>query len=106
MAVIVMTSKAKTLVDSIKGEINDGKIQTWVVDDEGDFQHDTSSQQWKRAWIHPQSYGKCSIEFTPLFPSKYEASALDLGVIQGRFSEMLIGHFSKYIDNIVITPAK
>ena len=104
MAIIVMTSKPKTLVKSIKEEINDGKIQTWVVDKEGDFQHDTNSQQWKRAWMHPQSLGLFSIEFVPLFPSKYEASSLDFGVIQGRFCEMLIGHFSRYIDSLVITP--
>ena len=106
MAVIVITSKPKTLVDSIKGEIKDDKIQTWVVDKDGDFQHDTSSQQWKKAWMRPQPMGKYSIEFVPLFPSKYNASALDFGVIQGRFCEMLIGHFSNLIENVIITPAK
>ena len=106
MAVIIITSQPKKLIEAIKSEINDSRIDTWSVDKDGDFQHDTKSQQWKRAWIKPQTIGLLSIEFLPLFSEGYKPTCLDFGVIQGRFCEMIIGHFSKLIDNIIITPCK
>lgn len=106
MAMIIITSQPKQLIKAMKAEINAGHILTWSIDKDGDFQHDTKSQQWSSAWMCPQEIGVCSVEIVPQFLSGYNASVLDFGVIQGRFSEMLIGHFSKYIDNIVITPAK
>lgn len=106
MAVIIITSQPQLLIRALKAEIKAGHILTWSVDKDGDFQHDTKSQQWSSAWMCPQQEGVCSIEVIPQFESGYNASILDMGVIQGRFSEMLIGHFSKYIDSIVITPVK
>lgn len=106
MAVLVITSQPKKLIEAIKGEINESKIDTWSVDKDGDFQHDTKSQQWKSAWMCPKTVGRLSIEFIPAFVTGYKPSTMDYGVIQGRFCEMLIGHFSILIDNVIVTPCK
>ena len=106
MAVIVNTSNRIALVKSIKKEIKEKRIDTWIIDEDGDFQHFTKSQQWESAWIRPVKKVGESIEFAPVFEEGYKPSALDYGVIQGRFCEMLIGHFSDMIDNVVITPIR
>ena len=103
MAVIVITSQPKKLIEAIKSEINDSRIDTWSVDKDGDFQHNTKSQQWKSAWMRPKTIGVLMIELVPIFTKTYKASAMDYGVLQGRFVEMLIGHFSELIDNVIVT---
>lgn len=106
MAVIVITSQPKKLIEAIKSEIDGSRIDTWSVDKDGDFQHNTKSQQWKSAWMRPKTVGVLSIEFIPIFVKDYKATDLDYGVLQGRFVEMIIGHFSKLIDNVIVTPLK
>lgn len=39
MAIIVNTQQPQLLLENIKKDINDKKIQTWAYDDEGDFYH-------------------------------------------------------------------
>lgn len=106
MAVIAITSQPKKLIEAIKKEINDSKIETWSIYKDSYLQHDTKSQQWKKAWINPKTVGALSIEFIPLFSQGYKATIMDYGVIQGRFCEMIIGHFSNMIDNVIITSCK
>src|SRR5580658_7021945 len=67
MAVIVTSDNPRKLLSEMKSAIRDGKIQSWVVDKDGDFT--LQQEQWKdRAWLHPVvTEGK--VTFNILSPS-------------------------------------
>jgi hypothetical protein len=47
-----MTDKPERLLENFKKKIDDGKVETWSYDADGDFSHTPS--QWKnRAWLRP-----------------------------------------------------
>ena len=45
MAIFIRTKNPKKLLEDLKKEINDKKIDTWQYDDDGDFYH--VQNQWK-----------------------------------------------------------
>ena len=52
MAIFVSTTQPRKLLEDIKKEINDKKIDTWLYDNDGDFYH--APNQWKfKAWLRP-----------------------------------------------------
>lgn len=53
MAIYVKTSSPAVLLKKIKEQINNGMIDTWNVDKDGDFTHDV--EQWRfHAWLRPE----------------------------------------------------
>ena len=49
MAIFVITNQPRKLLEDLKKEINDKKIDTWLYDNDGDFYH--VPNQWKfKAW--------------------------------------------------------
>lgn len=103
MAFIVRTSKPDTLLNEIYRAIDEGRIDTWSYDSDGDLTH--CATQWnKQAWLRPKIedgvilffiIGRKNIPITRQLYSIYH----------GRFVEMLINHLYMYCDSgeIVVT---
>lgn len=88
----IATADPASLLAQIKKEIDDGKIDTWSYDKDGDFTH--IPDQWdKKAWLRP-SVGTGALELTIVWPKNSEQDPAIAGVFLGRFIEMLVVHFS------------
>jgi hypothetical protein len=80
---------------------DEGHVDTWTYDEDGDFSHDTSSEQWVgAAWLHPGvSLGTLTLSIiSPEEGLSKEAYA----IYHGRFIEMLLAHFE---DDFLVATA-
>lgn len=102
MAIFVKTTTPGLLVESIKKKIDEHKIDTWSVDSDGDFTHNTD--QWRyRAWFrHSIEAGR--VVFYVICRRDKNMSVVEYAVYHGRFVEMLLTHFDKECDEIEVTP--
>ncbi len=102
MAVLVKTATPLTLLRKIKSSIDDGLIETWEYDEDGDFTH--SPDQWRyKAWLRPVKTDD-GIAFGILSPRDTDLSTVDYAVYHGRFAEMLLAHFDKDCKDIRVSP--
>lgn len=93
MAVNVKTDDPQALLDSIYAAIDEGSIETWAYDDDGDFSHVTSDGQWEgRAWLHPK-VGIGALVLTTIPPRNSQVTTEAYAVYHGRFIEMVLAHF-------------
>ena len=103
MAIVIYTSKPKTLLQSIKSAIDEKKIITWEYDEAGDFTHTTSTEQWEnRGWFHPY-VSSGILQFGLLGQKKIEMTKGLYGVYHGRFIEMLLTHFDEDFSTVTAT---
>ena len=101
MAVRVHCKSPGTLLNNIKARINDGSIETWSVDSDGDFTH--TPEQWrKKAWFRPLVL-EDRIVFRIIPPVTKFITWPIYGVFHGRFIEMLLLHFDLEFDRAVAT---
>ena len=100
MAILVQTNNPKGLLDDIIKNIENKIIQTWSVDDDGDFTH---VSQWKnKAWF--KAYVQNGrLEFGLIGRKDEPMSKMIYGIYHGRFSEMLLTHFDSTIEDISLT---
>jgi hypothetical protein len=90
MAITVFTPEPEALLSNVKKQIADKKIQTWLVDEDGDFTH--TPPQWKRkAWLRPKVFSD-RLVFRIFPPEKTKMSSEIYAVYHGRFIEMLLAH--------------
>jgi hypothetical protein len=102
MAIQVKTVDPQGLLDSIYEEIDDGQIETWTYDEDGDFIHDTPDQQWVgTAWLHPVS-GVAVLTLNIIAPTD-GLSDEAYAVYHGRFIEMLLAHFDDDFFDVTAT---
>lgn len=92
-------------INDIKKKIDDGEIDTWVYDEDGDFTH--SSSQWiNKAWMSPsiieEDLSK-EIIFGILGRRGVNLSMTEYSIYHGRFVEVLLKYYSEYISNLVVT---
>ena len=87
----VVTDDPAGLLDQIKQEIDNSKIDTWAYDADGDFTH-TANQWNKKAWLHPDVSGS-TLELKIIWPKNSPQDATVCGVYLGRYIEMLVTHF-------------
>lgn len=103
MSIIVKTNNPNTLISKIKEYVDDGKIDTWIYDNDGDFTHYVI--QWKfHAWIRPIITNENTITFAIIGRNDKKLSVLDYAVYHGRFIEMLLSHFDTDCISIEATP--
>ena len=101
MAVRVFCKSPGTLLNNIKARINDGSIETWAIDADGDLTH--SPVQWKdRAWLRPVLL-EDRLVFRIIPPKGKHITRAVYGVFHGRFIEMLLRHFDLEFDRAVAT---
>jgi hypothetical protein len=102
MAISIKTTNSSKLLSDVRAAITAKKVTTWRFDADGDFTH--SPSQWDgKAWLRPTAQST-SLDFA-VIPTKDIPLTDELaGVIQGRFSEMLLGHFKTQFTSILLTP--
>jgi hypothetical protein len=99
MAVTVYTSNPSGLLQAIQLAARSGTIETWSVDQEGDFTH--SPEQWRfKAWFRPK-LSSDSIVFRILTPQNTTMKKATYAVYHGRFIEMLLAHFDEQFQRAV-----
>jgi hypothetical protein len=97
MSLIYSTAKPKTLLAKIKDAIDKGAVKTWTYDNDGDFTHVTSGEQWAgRGWLRPTVVEKTSLNFKFIQSSNQSGVAEVYAIYHGRFTEMMLAHFSEY----------
>lgn len=102
MAIYVNTSNPQSLVDGIKQQIKEGKIDAWLCDDDGDFTH--NNEQWRyKAWMRPVVETE-RVVFGVLCRKDKNLSVVDYAIYHGRFVEMLLTHFDKDCSDIKVSP--
>lgn len=104
MALIISTNKANDLVKAIKTAIDEGHVDTWEYDDDGDFTH-TPSQWRNEAWLRPVPYTN-ELRFGILKRQDVDLSVEIYAVYHGRFIEMLLAHFEQYFLTATATSKK
>jgi hypothetical protein len=93
MAVLFTTNKPNDLLAAIKKKIDDGKIDTWIYDNDGDFTH--KPDQWKgKAWLRPRPQ-QGVLAFGLLGQKEVVMSKQIYGLFHGRFIDMMLTHFDK-----------
>ncbi len=91
MAIYFNTTNPQLLLGEIKKAIKDGRIVTWLVDENGDFTHNT--EQWKyQAWLRPKISSQQLI-FSILRPKNKSISSVIYAIYHGRFIESVLTHF-------------
>jgi hypothetical protein len=94
MAITVEAADSKGLLAAIYGAIDDGQVETWTYDEDGDFVHHTADQQWEgQAWLTPSL--KPGVLTLNTVPPKTGISGEAYAVYHGRFIEMLLAHFDQ-----------
>jgi hypothetical protein len=104
MAIIIKTNDPADLLKAIKKSIDEGTIETWSYDTDGDFTH-TPPQWFKKAWLRPKQYVG-ELRFGILGPKDTKLSAEIYGVYHGRFIEMLLTHFDNKFSIATATAKK
>jgi hypothetical protein len=104
MSVRAFTDDANGLLTRIKKLIDQGHIQTWAYDAEGDFTHTAASGQWEnKAWFRPQV--KSDMLRMVILNSKRVTFTREIfAVYHGRFIEMLTSHVSDRYTSASASP--
>jgi len=101
MAVRVFCDNPSELLRKIRALIRDGSVETWAVDDEGDYTH--VPEQWRaRAWFTPTPY-EDKLVLNILGTKSKRMSKAVYAVYHGRFIEMLLTHFDSEFDRASAT---
>ena len=102
MSIQIRTTNPQDLLDAIYLAIDEGHIDTWTYDEEGDFSHETASEQWVgEAWLHPVvGLALLSLE---IIPPQDGLSKEAYAVYHGRFIEMLLAHFDEDFSLVTAT---
>jgi len=97
MAIRFYTSDPQTLLDAIYKAIDDGHVETWTYDDEGDFSH--NRPQWVgKAWLEPTVEAD-SLLLTTIPPKGGSVTVRAYAIYHGRFAEMVLSHFDKLFSH-------
>lgn len=100
MAVIIETKYPHTLIAIMCRMIDDGEIDTWSCDKDGDFTH--TSQWANNAWMSPKIKDNI-ICFNIVGRKNVTMTIMEYSIYHGRFVELLLNHFAKDITSINIT---
>lgn len=104
MALVVKTNEPGKLLTNIKEEIQNGNIDTWKIDNDGDYTH--SPEQWcNKAWFHEysQDNDRNILRFGIIGNQKRKMTSGLYAIYHARFLEMLLSYFDEMIENIQIT---
>lgn len=102
MAIFIKTQQPNLLIMKLNEAITNGYIQTWKVDNEGDYTI-TRMQWFQHAWLRPYIKDNLLI-FGIIQSSNYPITRQLYGVFHGRFVATLLSHFDNLMNNIEITP--
>ncbi len=104
MAVRLFTDKGDTLLEAIKAGIDEGEIDTWSYDKDGDFTHTPRDGQWtNRAFLRP-GIRNDRLLLNIIFARGERQERVVYAVYHGRFIEMAITHFPGQFTLAAATP--
>jgi hypothetical protein len=104
MSVRAFTDNATALLARIKKLIDEGHIETWAYDSDGDFTHTPASGQWKnKAWFRPQVKSDM-LRMVILNNKKVTFTREIFAVYHGRFIEMLTSHAPELYTSASASP--
>lgn len=104
MAIHIKTKNGTTpekLWENISNAIRQGKIDTWIIDEDDDLTH-APNQWFNQAWFR-HYFSEKELKLGILSRNDRKMSTLVYGLYHGRFAEMLLVHFDMDIENIVIS---
>jgi hypothetical protein len=91
MAIYFETEFPKKLLAAYKKAVDDGRVNTWSYDSDGDFTH--TAEQWnKKAWLRPKINEGNALIFYLLTPEETELSTTVYAIYHGRFIESMLTH--------------
>lgn len=101
LTIYLHSIKAEDFIELMNQAISNESIVTWKKDPDGDYTA-TPSQWYMQAWMHlyPSSD---HIKVGIISRRNVKLSSTTYAIYHGRFSEMLLAHFDKYIKNIEIS---
>jgi len=103
MAIMVVTAAPQALLTAVRKGIDDGTIDTWIYDGDGDFTHVTPDKQWEgKAWLRP-SLQQGVLFFGLLGQQNAQMTKPVYGMFHGRFIAMLLTHFDTMFDTATAT---
>lgn len=101
MSIFVKTVDPNKLIKDINEKISNAGIDTWSVDNDGDYTH--TATQWKfHAWMHPIIEADRVI-FAIWGRKSVNLSTVDYAIYHGRFVEMLLAHFDQQCNSIEVS---
>jgi hypothetical protein len=91
MAIHFKTTTPKKLLAAYKKAVDDGHVDTWSYDAEGDFTH--TAEQWlKKAWLRPKIKEGEELVLYILSPRETRINSAVYAVYHGRFIESMLRH--------------
>lgn len=102
MAIIIKTRQSRELLIRLTESIDNGSIQTWQKDADGDYTI-VRVQWYCHAWFRPYIEDD-SVVFGIIQSSNFPMTRQLYGVFHGRFVAMLLSHFDDMMDDVEITP--
>ncbi|MCC8068394.1 MAG: hypothetical protein LIO71_01310 [Ruminococcus sp.] len=101
MALIIHTNQFLSLQSKLNLAIQLGVINTWIVDDEGDYT--IAKERWRmKAWFRLRQVSEHEAIFGIVSSKKYPLTKEIYGVYHGRLAATLLSHFDNLIDSIEI----
>lgn len=99
---LTLNSQPETILSNLKKKIDEKIIEGWEYDTDGDFT--LSDTKWNnKAWFTPSVLGSF-LNFGLLGRKGVMMTKQEYSVYHGRFSEMLLEHFTDDISFISIMP--
>lgn len=101
----IHTNNPRDLVRNINVAIDEGRIATWLYDEDGDYIQNKT--QWiGKAWMTPMydETDRTLLRFCIVEPKTQNLSCSTYAVYHGRFLEMLLTYFDRDILSISVSP--
>jgi hypothetical protein len=94
MAIHFRTETPNKLLAAYKKAIDDGHVDTWSYDKDGDFTH--TVEQWKyKAWLRPSVRAGEFLDFFIVKPKETKITTATYSIYHGRFIESMLAHCDK-----------
>ena len=101
MSIRLHCDEPQSLLDAIVESIDDGAVEQWIYDEDGDFTH--SAKQWnQKAWLRP-TLEDGNLIFGIITPSGESISSELYAIYHGRFLEMLLSHHDDLFSSAEVT---
>lgn len=101
MAVVFSCIYPEKLLDSFYKSIDDGSIETWIYDEDGDFTHN-ATQWFSKAWFRPK-INEDNLKFFIISSAGNPISSEIYAIYHGRLAETFLAHFDDLFTGCGIT---
>ena len=103
MAIIVRTNDPRLILDQLQNKFEEGLIDTWSYDDDGDF---SNVGQWEgKGWFRPIiEENPTFIKFIIVSRNTIPMTRMEYSVLHSSFLEVILNHVNvSMIEEIIVT---